>query len=305
VVEGLRERMSTTTGFSRALTEDGLERFRDDPRYAALLQYCRADPSLSVFLRGKTIDVYWEGFVVFHVVVSSGKLQIGSTSDTPAPGWPTKLSDLDPAMLPEYIARVKDRRADKVATKVPELRFEAGVIRDNQAAGSPVVVLDRQVAGPGGKDQLDLMLLDAGSSRLALTELKVERNSEIAGPVLDQLERYVASFGALREQYAAILDQMKALGLVANRNATVDLTASPIPVVMLAGVQVKKFGADADDPRLHALRGANAKKLSTIKGWDARLLLFPRHLGQSFAIPMSLADLPTVQQWCARNLSIE
>jgi hypothetical protein len=297
--------MATTKGFNRTIKKEELAKFKDDARYAALLQYCRADPSLSVFLRGRTVDVYWEGFVVFHVVVSSGKLQIGSTSDTPVPGWPKKLSELDPARLPEYIARVKDRRADKAATEVPELRFEAGVIRDNQAPGSPVVVLDRQVAGPGGKDQLDLMLLDAGSSRLGLAELKVARNPEIAGAVLDQLERYVESFGELREQYAEVHSQMKDLGLVANRNATVDRKAKPIAVVMMAGVQVKKFGAEADDRRLDALRAANAKKATTVKGWDARILLFPRQMGQSFSIPTSLADLPTIEQWCARNLSIE
>jgi hypothetical protein len=39
----------------------------DEARTAAS---CR--PSLSVFLRGKTMDVYSEGFVVFDVVVSSG-----------------------------------------------------------------------------------------------------------------------------------------------------------------------------------------------------------------------------------------
>ncbi len=198
---------------------------------------------------------------------------------------------------------MKDRRADRVATEVPELRFEAGVIRDNQAVGSPVVVLDRQVAGPGGKDQLDLMLLDVGSSRLGLAELKVARNKEIGGPVLEQLERYVESFGDLRGQYAEILEQLKRLGLAANRNASVDLKAKPISIVMLAGLPVHKLGADADDPRLEKLRVANAKKVADDEGWDARILMFPRHLGQSFSIPTSLADLPTIEDWCSRNLS--
>jgi hypothetical protein len=83
---------------------------------------------------------------------------------------------------------VKNRRADKVATKMPELRFEVGVIRANQAGGSPG--RRSQVTPPGGKDQLGLMLLlDAGSSRVAVTVVKVKRDSEIPGPVLDQLDR--------------------------------------------------------------------------------------------------------------------
>jgi hypothetical protein len=33
------------------------------------------------------------------------------------------------------------------------------------------------------------------------------------------------------------------------------------------------------------------------------LLLFPSQLGKSFSIFSSLEDLPTIEQWCARNLS--
>jgi hypothetical protein len=289
--------------FNRTLTPEGLKKFHEDPSYAALLQYCRADPSLSIFLRGKTVDVYWEGFVVFHVVLSTGRLQIGSATDVPVPGWPSILSEMDPAMLPEYIARVKDRRADKAATKIPELRFEAGVIRDNQEVGGPVAVLDRQIAGPGGKDQLDLMLLDVGSSRLALAELKVVGNREIGGQVLDQLDRYINAFGTLGEDYAAIYSQMRDLGLVSNRNATVASVMRPIPIVMLAGVPVRKLGADRDDPLLHALKLADKRRRTAEKDWDARMLLFPRHIGQSFSIPSSLEDLPTISAWCARNLT--
>ncbi len=289
--------------FDRTLTPKGLEKFRQEAFYAALLHYCRADPSLSIFLRGKTVDVYWEGFVVFHVVVSTGRLQIGSTSDAPVPGWPQRLADLDPARLPEYIAAVKERRAEKAATKVPELRFEAGVIRDNQAVGSPVLVVDRQIAAPGGKDQLDLMLLDVGSSRLGLAELKVARNNEIGGPVLEQLQRYRDAFGQLGPEYGAICGQMKDLGLLANRNATVDTSRDPLIVLMLAGVPVRKLGAEEDSPLLHKLRSANAKKVAAVPGWECRLVVFPRQLDQSFAVPTSLEDLPTIERWCARNLT--
>src|SRR6266540_240448 len=135
--------------FRHHLTEKALARAHEDPHLVALLQYCRADPSLSIFLRGKTLDVYWEGFVVFHIVVSPRKLRIGSQGDTPVAGWPTTLDDLDPALLPEHIAWVKNLRAEKVATRAPELRFEAAVIRDNQAVGAPVMVIDRQIASPG------------------------------------------------------------------------------------------------------------------------------------------------------------
>jgi hypothetical protein len=96
---------------------------------------------------------------------------------------------------------------------------------------------------------------------------------------------------------------MKDLGLAANRNAQVDPDEDPIPVLMLAGVPVKKLGADKDDRRLHALRVANLKKAGAQKAWDARMLVFPRHLDQSFSIPNSLDDLPTIEEWCARNLS--
>lgn len=289
--------------FKRHLTDKTLSRLREAPKLVALLQYCRADPSLSIFLRGSTLDVYWEGFVVFHVTVSSGKMRIGSESDKPVEGLPTSLDDWDPAHLPEHIAWVKDLRADRVATKAPELRFEAAVIRDNQAVGSPVMVLDRQIAGPGGKDQLDLMLLDVGSSRLALAELKVERNPEVGGPVLLQLQRYVDAFGDLAEEYVKILDQMQQLGLAANRRAEIDASKPPIPVVMLAGVPVRKLGAPKDSPLLHSLWRKNKEILATSPDWDARMLLFPRHAEQSFSIPSSLDDLPKIAQWCARNLS--
>ena len=67
---------------------------------------------------------------------------------------------------------------------------------------------------------------------------------------------------------------------------------------MLAGVPVRKFGAESDDPLLDALKIANDKK-----GWDARMIVFPRHIDQSFSIPTSLEDLPTISTWCRRNLS--
>lgn len=171
--------------FQRALHEDVLERVRTDHNLVALVQYCRADPSLSIFLRGpRDLDVYWEGSVVFHVTISSGKLRVGSEHDEPVEDLPTSFDDWDPARLPEYIAWVKDLRAVRVATKTPELRFEAAVIRDNQAAGSSVMVLDRQIAGPGGKDQLDLMRSTSGhpdwplrSSRSKPTRRWVVRSS--------------------------------------------------------------------------------------------------------------------------------
>lgn len=290
--------------FQRALREDVFERVRTDHNLVALVQYCRADPSLSIFLRGpRDLDVYWEGSVVFHVTISSGKLRVGSEHDQPVEDLPTSFDDWDPARLPEYIAWVKDLRAARVATKTPELRFEAAVIRDNQAAGSPVMVLDRQIAGPGGKDQLDLMLLDVGSSRLALAELKVETNKEVGGPVLQQLQRYVGAFGALTHEYTEVLTQMQKLGLTANRQATIDQLGQPIPIVMLAGLSVKKLGAQKDSSLLHALWTANKELLAEDPKWDGRMLVFPRHAEQSFSIPTSLQDLPGIEEWCDRNLS--
>ncbi len=289
--------------FRRHLTDKAFARARDDPKLVALLQYCRADPSLSIFLRGDTLDVYWEGFVVFHVTISSRKIRVGSERDKPVGGLPTSLDDWDPALLPDHIAWVKNLRAERVATKAPELRFEAAVIRDNQAVGSPVMVIDRQIARPGRKDQLDLMLLDVGSSRLALAELKVKRNSEIGGPVLDQLQRYVNAFGALAPEYVEILKQMQRLGLVANPQAMIDLQRQPIPIVMLAGIPVRKLGAPSDSPLLHTLRQKNKEILASCPGWDARMLVFPRQADQSFSIPTSLEDLPRIEDWCARYLS--
>ena len=68
--------------FRRHLNKEALRKVRENPKLAALVQYCRADPSLSIFLRGSTLDVYWEGFVVFHVVISSGRIRIeASLSD--------------------------------------------------------------------------------------------------------------------------------------------------------------------------------------------------------------------------------
>jgi hypothetical protein len=288
--------------FSRHLTNKAFARLREEPKLVALLQYCRADPSLSIFLRGTTIDVYWEGFVVFHVTLSSGRMRIGSERDEPLEGLPNSLDDWDPAHLPEHISWVKDLRADKAATKVPELRFESAVIRDNQAVGSPVMVLDRQVAGPGGKDQLDLMLLDVGSGRLGLAELKVARNREIGGSVLKQLQRYIAAFGELVPEYTKILTQTQELGLAANRHARITPGTAPIPIVMLAGLPVRKLGAPSDSALLHALRKQNSEIVAKDPLWAARLLVFPRHTEQCFTIPSSLEDLPTIQQWCDRNL---
>jgi len=286
--------------FERHLTEKDFQSARNHPNLVALLQYCRADSSLSIFLRGKALDVYWEGFVVFHVTFPTG-LRIGSQSDTPVAGWPTTLDDLDPALLPEHIAWVKNLRAEKVATRAPELRFEAAVIRDNQAVGAPVVVIDRQIARPGHKGQLDLMLLDVGSSRLALAELKVQRNPQIGGPVLEQLQGYVNAFGELAPEYAKVLCQMQRLGLAANRQATIDPDQPPIPIVMLAGVPVRRLGAPSDSRALHTLRQKNKEIPATCP--DARMLVFPRQADQSFSIPTSLEELPTIEDWCARNLS--
>src|SRR6266536_95692 len=287
--------------FRRHLTDKAFARARDDPKLVALLQYCRADPSLSIFLRGDTLDVYWEGFVVFHVTISSRKILVGSERDKPVGGLPTSLDDWDPALLPEHIAWVKNLRAEKVATRAPELRFEAAVIRDNQAVGAPVVVIDRQIASPGHKGQLDLMLLDVGSSRLALAELKVQRNPEIGGPVLEQLQGYVNAFGKLAPEYRKVLCQMQRLGLAANRQATIDTQQQPIPSVMLAGVPVRKLGAPSDSRALHTLRQKNKEIPATCP--DARMLVFPRQADQSFSIPTSLEELPTIEDWCARNLS--
>lgn len=291
-----------TTNDVRYLSDAGLARITNEPKLVALLQYCRADPSLSIFLRGSTIDVYWEGFVVFHVTVSTGKIRVGSESDKLRAGLPLGLGPWDAARIPAYIAWVKEQRAAKVATSAPELRFEAAVIRDNQMLGSPVIVLDRQVARAGGKEQLDLMLLDVGTSRLAMAELKVARNPEIAGPVLAQLHRYITAFSEHGLQYAKVLEQMKALGLVANRRASV-VPSKPLPIVMLAGVAVRKLGAAEDHPRLHQLYRADAAKRMELPDWDARLLLFPRQTEQSYTIATSLEDLPRIKDWCERNLT--
>ena len=47
----------------------------------------------------------------------------------------------------------------------------------------------------------------------------------------------------------------------------------------------------------------NKKIAENTEHWDARLLLFPRQAEQSFSIPTSLVDLPTIEDWCARNLT--
>ena len=287
----------------RWLKDGALLQLREDPKLVALLQFCRADLSLSIFLRGSTLDVYWEGFVVFHVSLASGTLQVGSAKIDKAGGdRPASLAALDPADIPRLVDWVKGRRAEKAAFGSPELRFETAIIRDNRALGSHVMVLDRQIAQPGVKGRLDLMLLDVGSSRLAVAELKVERNPDVRRPVLGQLQHYVDVFSNLAPDYAKVLSQMQLLGLVANRHATVNPNEKPLPVLLLAGLPVKKLGASKDSPRLYQLYEAN-KVLAADSNWDARMMVFPRHDQQSFSIPIPLDHLPTIDAWCSRYLS--
>ena len=287
--------MATQKEFRRSLLDASLARLKERPG-AGLLGYCAADPDLSVFLRGDALDVYWEGLVVFHVALPSGRLQVGSGSDRPPQSFPRNLKDLTPSLIPTLVGWVKDHRAKKIGT-IPELRFESRVVRDNRGQGSPVLVIDRQIARPGISQRLDLLLLDVGSKRLALAELKADGNAETTGAILDQLDRYGKTFGndrALRADYETHLGQLKDLGVITNGEAGIDVDREPLAIVMLAGFSVKSLGGGTTRGHFKKLL---AKKKASYPTADVRMVTFPHWVEGTFTLPTPLSHLPTVEEW--------
>jgi len=281
--------------FQRSISEAS-ERSLSDEQGVALLEFCAADPDLSVFLRGTYLNVYWEGFEVFRVTLPGGKLQIGSAkADAPPQGFPRSLKDLAPPLLPSLVGWVKEKREGKLAS-IPELRFEARVVRDNRSAASPVLVIDRQIARPGVSERLDLLLLDVGSKRLALAELKADGNPQTTGHVLDQLDGYRKTFGgmALRRDCEKHLGQLQRLGVITNPTANIDIEADPMLVVMLAGFTVQSLGGGRTRGHFKKLL---AKKKADYPNSEIRMGTFPHAIQGQFAIPTPLTHMPTIEEW--------
>lgn len=68
---GAFEQPSGAGAFRRHLSHETIRGLTHHLGFQAILEACRADPDLDIQLRGRYIDVYFEGFSVFQVRVPS------------------------------------------------------------------------------------------------------------------------------------------------------------------------------------------------------------------------------------------
>ena len=206
--------------FRRRLKGEAVEVLRTHPVTRRILEAVRAGEDIDLQLRGTYVDVYFAGFSVFQINLGPATIRLGSATEKQARPEPwvntwMPLDSVSPDDVEPGIEWVKAQRAAKLTGR--ESEFESAVVRDNRAADSDVIVLDRQVVQPGWKMRLDLLLYDRSAERLVLAELKLLTNVETSGEVFEQLLRYQGLFAnnpGIAATYPHVYEQKVALGVI-------------------------------------------------------------------------------------------
>jgi len=295
---------TATNYFRRRLRGSDLDLLRTHPLLQLLVETVRNDDELDLQLRGLYVDIYYQGYNAFQIHFPGRKVRLGSEHDKDRPEyWPKKwmpIDDISTEHVPQALQWVKIQRDKQLA--LDERQFESVVVRDNRAADSVAVVLDRQIVQPGWKQRLDLLLYDLESERLVLAELKLISNKEIAGDVFEQLLRYqglLANNPQIQATYPHVFEQKVALGLVEHDLHALRVDRPPLLLLLLAGLNEHTSKGKVD--RLCA--GAK-RKHSEFRSLDVRVQSWSDFSLAPCRIP-PISQLPPFEEWFERNVSTQ
>jgi hypothetical protein len=291
--------MSLAT-FRRHLSEPLVGLLLSHSAGTEILRITKRDPELQAQLRGSSLDVYYQGYIMFRVG-NGGSLQVGSIHD----GWtevPTNLDGLSPSDVPKWIARVKDARRQQYRPG-SENSFESKFLRDNERPPSGVLPLDRQIVHPReGLLRVDALLYDLTGEQLVLAELKVHDNPEIRTKVFGQLEGYRSLFErktSIKSEYERVFEQKKRLGLVEHPLERINTAAPPGLLLVVAGHPDSKYGTNMS-PR--AIENALDMKRRRWPHLSVRIAYWPDFQQNNLMLAGPVSELPTFEAWAEEML---
>lgn len=288
-------------GFRRRLKSQTLELILTHPTSREILRLTAEDDELQAQLRGSTLDIYYQGYVMFRVG-DQGRLQVGSVHDD-WPSVPHHLEDLAPAEVARWIDIVKVARKRQLRVG-SENSFESKFLRDNDDPTTATIPLDRQVVHPGeGLRRIDVVLYDVMDRCLVLGELKIHDNPEIRTKVFDQLETYRALFerrSSMRAEYEAIFAQKKQMGLIRHAVDSIETASAPALLLLLGGHPDSDYGVTMS-PR--AIENSLRVKQERWPDLPVRVQYWGNFAQSDLALRHGTSQLPMFEHWAERMLS--
>lgn len=275
-----------TTWFSRHLSMEGLENFRQGPLGRALGILAEAEgrhPELSIWLRGRSIDAYEGGNRVAQLalgaasggpgfVVSDAYVRGSSLAGTTVRGGGReRCFPLTEAFVDGFRQHLDSLIASARAVRDKrEGRIEARVVAANREP-EETAIIDRQFQVHGWVRRLDLLAVGAleGRDVLAAIEIKLAgdpRVTELPLQIVDYLQVLTEAGGGLRaniaSSYRQVAEQRRELGLWSVHPSRIQAGMPVVGVAVLADC--------AWVPGYLPLAGSLARALGIGRQWDIR-----------------------------------